>query len=57
MKPLERRIKALKMLLALDRPTTKAKAYSEWPSPPTVILEDEEAEHLFNLIDETNVKF
>ena len=48
MKPLARRIMALKMLLALERPTTKAKAYSEWPSPPVVILEDEEAELLFN---------
>jgi structure-specific endonuclease subunit SLX1 len=56
MKPLARRIKALKMLLALERPTTKAKAYSEWPSPPIVVLEDEEAEQLFNSIDETNVK-
>jgi structure-specific endonuclease subunit SLX1 len=48
MKPLARRIMALKMLLALERPTTKAKAYSEWPSPPVVVLEDEEAELLFN---------
>lgn len=48
MKPLERRIIALKQLLALERPTSKAKAYSEWPSPPIVILEDEEAEQLFN---------
>ena len=42
-KPLERRIIALKQLLALDRPTTKAKAYSEWPQMPQVILEDDEA--------------
>ena len=44
MKPLERRMVALKQLLALERPTTKAKAYSEWESPPNVVLEDEEAE-------------
>ena len=56
MKPLARRIMALKMLLALERPTSKAKAYSEWASQPTVVLEDEEAEQLFNLKDETNVK-
>ena len=49
MKPLTRRITALKMLLALERPTSKAKAYSEWPSPPVVVLEDEEAEQLFNM--------
>ena len=40
MKPLERRMVALKQLLALERPTTKAKAYSEWESPPNVVLED-----------------
>ena len=56
MKPLARRITALKMLLALERPTTKAKPYSEWSLPPTVVLEDEEAEQLFNLIDEPNNK-
>jgi structure-specific endonuclease subunit SLX1 len=48
MKPLARRMMALKMLLALERPTTKAKAYSEWPFLPVVVLEDEEAEQLFN---------
>jgi len=41
--PLERRMLALKQLLALDRPTSKAKLYSEWPEPPKVILEDDEA--------------
>ena len=50
MKPLERRMVALKQLLALERPTTKAKAYSEWESPPNVVLEDEEAKnHYCNL--------
>lgn len=48
MKPLERRVNALKQLLNLERPTTKAKAYSEWDSPPQVILEDDEARELFN---------
>jgi len=42
-KPLERRIMALKQLLALERPTSKAKLYSEWPEFPKVVLEDEEA--------------
>jgi len=36
--PLENRMKALDILLALDRPTTKAMAYSEWPSPPEIIF-------------------
>lgn len=43
MNPLERRICALKDLLALERPTTKAIAYSEWPAPPEVHLEIDEA--------------
>ena len=34
--PLERRRVALENLLALDRPTSKAVAYSEWVSPPQV---------------------
>jgi structure-specific endonuclease subunit SLX1 len=37
--PLENRMKALDMLLALDRPTTKAMAYSEWESLPNVVME------------------
>ena len=48
--PLERRMIALKRVLALDRSTSKAKAYSEWSAPPEVILEDDDArtimEHL-----------
>lgn len=48
MNPLERRLKALKDLLALDRPTSKAKLYSEWNNPPEVILETEEAKTLYN---------
>ena len=34
--PLENRMKALDILLSLERPTTKAMAYSEWSEPPTV---------------------
>ncbi len=37
--PIERRMIALEELLALERPTTKAKAYSEWTTPPNVIIE------------------
>lgn len=48
LKPIEKRMKALKMLLALDRPTTKAVAYSEWPAPPNIILEDDEARQYYN---------
>jgi structure-specific endonuclease subunit SLX1 len=45
--PYQRRMQALKMLLALDRPTTKAVAYSEWPSPPQIIWEDEVAREYY----------
>ena len=41
--PLRRRFIALKELLELERPTTKAKAYSEWQNPPKVVFEDDEA--------------
>lgn len=37
--PLERRKTALTQLLEMERPTTKAKAYLEWPNPPEVVWE------------------
>lgn len=49
-KPLEKRMLALKLLLNLERPTTKAKAYSEWISPPEVILEDDEARFYYERV-------
>jgi len=45
--PLERRMTALKQLLALERPTTKAMAYSEWVAPPEVHIEEEEAKKYY----------
>ena len=48
--PLERRMTALKQLLALERPTSKAIAYSEWPSPPQVNIETEEAQKYYDLV-------
>ena len=48
--PLERRIIALKQLINLERPTTKAKAYSEWLTPLEVVLEDDEARKYYELI-------
>jgi predicted GIY-YIG superfamily endonuclease len=50
MLPLERRLRALKTLLALERPTSKAKAYTEWPSPPEVNLETEGAQMLYSCL-------
>jgi structure-specific endonuclease subunit SLX1 len=37
--PLKRRAFALQQILAMERPTTKALAYVEWPSPPVVNIE------------------
>ena len=48
--PLHRRMVALKQLLALDKPTSKAKLYSEWETPPKVILEDDEARKYYELV-------
>jgi structure-specific endonuclease subunit SLX1 len=39
MNPLERRMKALEQLLALESSTTKATPYSEWPTFPEVHME------------------
>jgi structure-specific endonuclease subunit SLX1 len=46
-KPIERRIKALKELLSLDRSTSKAIAYKEWSTPPEVHLETEDLKNFF----------
>lgn len=37
--PLDRRLKALDQLLAMDRPTTAAEKYSDWTTPPEIIWE------------------
>ena len=47
MNPLERRINALKDLLALERPTSKALLYSEWQNPPEVHLEIDDAKKYY----------
>ena len=47
MDPLLKRMKALKELLSLERSTTKAKAYSEWPSSPEVIFGDDLAKEIY----------
>lgn len=48
--PLERRKAALQTLLGLERSTTKAMPYSEWPTPPTIVypnkIELEQTAHI-----------
>jgi hypothetical protein len=51
MNPLSRRLRALKNLLALERPTTKAIPYSEWSAPPEVHLETDEAKNLYYITE------
>jgi hypothetical protein len=46
--PLERRMKALKQLLALEKPTSKAITYAEWPAHPEVHLETDDAKKYYN---------
>ncbi len=43
MNPLERRMIALMQLLELTQSTSKAKPYSEWPTPPEVHPETDDA--------------
>ena len=49
MNPLVRRMSALKDLLELERPTSKAIAYAEWVAPPEVHCEIDEAKNCFEL--------
>jgi structure-specific endonuclease subunit SLX1 len=48
MRPLERRINALKLLLSLDRSTTKAMPFSEWPNPPKINIELDDVNKYLN---------
>ena len=50
MDPLLRRMKALKELLSLERSTTKAKAYSEWPTSPEIVFGDDLAKEIYNTL-------
>ena len=45
--PIERRLKSLRKLLSLDKPTTKAIPYIEWTNVPEIIFEENEYERLF----------
>ncbi len=58
MVPLERRILALKSLLELPQSTSKAKPYAEWPTPPEVHLETDEAKIYYDkLFKDTDRKY
>ena len=40
--PLERRLRGLQVLMALDRPTTAAVAYEDYPEPLEVVIENQD---------------
>jgi predicted GIY-YIG superfamily endonuclease len=50
MLPLKRRLMALKTLVSLIKPTSKAKPYTEWPTPPEVNLETDDAKQIYNCL-------
>jgi len=39
----------------MERPTSKAKAYTEWESPPVAIMEDGEAKRIYEGITGINI--
>jgi predicted GIY-YIG superfamily endonuclease len=49
--PLVRRSAALKLLLAFERPTSKAISYKEWAIAPEIVLESDDDKTLFNICD------
>lgn len=46
--PIKRRLLALQRLISLDKPTTKAKMYSEWVLSGEVVIENEEVTALYD---------
>lgn len=56
MNPLERRIVALKTLLSLEQSTSKALPYSEWPTPPEVHVETDEAKMYYEKLFKETVE-
>jgi predicted GIY-YIG superfamily endonuclease len=52
--PLKRRMIALKELLGLERPTSKAKAYTEWTEPRVVHCETEESKEYYDILFNDN---
>lgn len=53
--PLKRRLIALQQLISLDRPTSKAKPYSEWVEPCTVNIEYIDAKILYDKLSSQSI--
>jgi structure-specific endonuclease subunit SLX1 len=52
MPPMERRLRALQTLLAMDRPTTKALPYSAWPALPVIHFEIDGIQDVYDLLQD-----
>jgi structure-specific endonuclease subunit SLX1 len=48
--PLERRMRGLKYVLNMKKPTTNAKAYSEWPVKPEINWENEDIKNIYEIL-------
>jgi len=48
MNPLERRMKALKDLMNLERPTSKSVPYAEWSTMPEIHFENNQVETIYS---------
>ena len=55
MHPLQRRMKALHKLIHLDRATSKATLYTEWPRLPNIVFEDEETKKYYYCINNLDI--
>jgi len=47
-KPIEKRLIALKQLLTLEKPTSNAMKYIEWKTEPKIIFEDDQINELYS---------
>lgn len=54
MNPLERRINALKDLLSLEKPTSKAIPFCDWITPPSIFFESEQAQKYYDKLTGNN---
>jgi len=51
MQPLERRLRALRQLMSLPQSTSKAIPFKEWLVPPEVHCETQDAERIYNGVE------
>ena len=54
MSPLERRMRGLKIIMNMEKPTSNALSYAEWPSGtyPEIIWENEDLKNCYENLQE-----